>query len=54
MGEPVFATPAIANRTLYVRTRGHLYGIAADERKAAGWPPEAGAQGEPAQGLVLN
>jgi outer membrane protein assembly factor BamB len=28
MGETVFATPAIANRTLFVRTRGHLYAIA--------------------------
>lgn len=45
MGEPVFATPAIANRTLYVRTRGHLYTIATEERKAAGWLPEAGCSG---------
>jgi outer membrane protein assembly factor BamB len=28
MGEPIMATPAIANGTLYVRTQGHLYGIA--------------------------
>jgi outer membrane protein assembly factor BamB len=36
MGEPVFATPAIANRTLYVRTRGHLYAIGTtDARRAA-------------------
>jgi outer membrane protein assembly factor BamB len=27
MGETVFATPAIARGTLYVRTRGHLYAI---------------------------
>jgi outer membrane protein assembly factor BamB len=27
MGETVFATPAIAQGTLYVRTRGHLYAI---------------------------
>jgi len=29
MGEPVFATPAISRGTLFVRTRSHLYGIAA-------------------------
>lgn len=29
MGETVFATPAIARGALYVRTRGHLYAIAA-------------------------
>jgi outer membrane protein assembly factor BamB len=34
MGEPVFATPAIAGRTLFVRTRGHLFAIAASEKKA--------------------
>ena len=28
MGETVFATPAIANHTLFVRTHGHLYAIA--------------------------
>ncbi len=28
MGEPVFATPAIARGTLYLRTRGHVYAIA--------------------------
>jgi outer membrane protein assembly factor BamB len=28
MGEPVFATPAIAGGTLYLRTRGHVYAIA--------------------------
>jgi outer membrane protein assembly factor BamB len=28
MGEPIMATPAIANGTLYVRTQGHLYAIA--------------------------
>jgi outer membrane protein assembly factor BamB len=35
MGETVFATPAIARGTLYVRTRGHLYAIAAPARAAA-------------------
>src|SRR5262249_39046738 len=34
MGETVFATPAIARGTLYVRTRGHLYAIAAPARAA--------------------
>jgi outer membrane protein assembly factor BamB len=29
MGEPVFATPAISRGTLFVRTRSHLYAIAA-------------------------
>jgi hypothetical protein len=28
MGEPCMATPAIAGGTLFVRTQGHLYGIA--------------------------
>jgi outer membrane protein assembly factor BamB len=28
MGEPCMATPAIANRTLFVRTLGHLYAVA--------------------------
>jgi len=28
MGEPCMATPAIADHTLFVRTQGHLYGIA--------------------------
>jgi hypothetical protein len=27
MGESLMATPAIANRTLYVRGRSHLYAI---------------------------
>lgn len=35
MGEPVFATPAIARGTLYVRTRGHLYAIALPAGRAA-------------------
>jgi outer membrane protein assembly factor BamB len=34
MGETCMATPAIANRTLFVRTRGHVYAIGAT--KAAG------------------
>ena len=36
MGETVFATPAIANGTLYVRTRGHLYAIAGPRKEAKG------------------
>jgi outer membrane protein assembly factor BamB len=35
MGETVFATPAIARGTLYVRTRGHLYAISAAARAVA-------------------
>ena len=35
MGETVFATPAISRGTMYVRTRGHLYAIAAPARPAA-------------------
>ena len=35
MGETVFATPAIARGSLYVRTRGHLYAIAAPALAAA-------------------
>jgi hypothetical protein len=31
MGEPIFATPAIANGTLYLRTRSCLYAIARAE-----------------------
>ena len=34
MGETVFATPAIARGALYVRTRGHLYAIAAPAKVA--------------------
>ena len=40
MGETVFATPAIARGTLYVRTRGHVYAIAAPAAKPAP-PPRA-------------
>ena len=25
LGEPIYATPAVADGTLYVRTTGHLY-----------------------------
>jgi outer membrane protein assembly factor BamB len=32
MGEPCMATPAIAGGTLFVRTTGHLYGIASGDR----------------------
>lgn len=38
MGETVFATPAIARGTMYVRTRGHLYAIAGPTPVAAGGP----------------
>jgi outer membrane protein assembly factor BamB len=34
MGETVFATPAIAGGTLFVRTRGHLYAIGAPGKAA--------------------
>ena len=39
MGETLFSTPAISRGTLYVRTRGHLYAIAAPAQ-AASLPPE--------------
>ena len=35
MGETVFATPAISRGTMYVRTRGYLYAIAAAGQAAA-------------------
>ena len=35
MGETVFATPAIARGTLYVRTRGHVYAISATGQAVA-------------------
>jgi outer membrane protein assembly factor BamB len=38
MGEPVFATPAIAGGTLYVRTRGHVYAIASPRAEPAPAP----------------
>jgi hypothetical protein len=34
MGETVFATPAIAKGTMFVRTRGHLYAIGAPRKEA--------------------
>jgi outer membrane protein assembly factor BamB len=38
MGETVFATPAIAQGTLYVRTRGHLYALGASRKTARAQP----------------
>jgi outer membrane protein assembly factor BamB len=34
MGETVFATPAIANGTMFVRTHGHLYAIGTPRKEA--------------------
>jgi outer membrane protein assembly factor BamB len=38
MGETVFATPAIAQGTLFVRTRGHLYAIGTPRKAARAEP----------------
>ena len=38
MGETVFATPAIAGGTLFVRTRGHLYAIGVPRKAASAGP----------------
>jgi outer membrane protein assembly factor BamB len=35
MGEPIFATPAIAHKTLFIRTRGHLVAVADGARRTA-------------------
>ena len=46
MGEPIFATPAIARGTLYLRTRSHLVAVAGPKRSAA-------LAGDPAEGVPL-
>lgn len=46
MGEPIFATPAIARGILYLRTRGHLVAVARPR-------PSAALAGDPAKRIAL-